>query len=183
MKKGILVGIVVLVLLVAGFLMTGVYLVNLSNREVTLRTTIEAKQRDNTSEFDNMWKKISQVAQVTDKQRQALIDIFKSYAEARHTGGDKQLFTWVRESVPNVDTSIFENLQNILTASRDGFTQRQKELLDLNREHQLLLHQFPSGMILSVLGRKEIPITIITSTRTEQTFLSGKDDDVEVFKK
>ena len=63
---------VVAVLFLTVFILFG-YGISLSNQEVRLRTTIEAKQRDNTSEFDNMWKKISQVAQVTDGQKRALL--------------------------------------------------------------------------------------------------------------
>jgi len=39
-------------------IITGMF-ISYSNQEAILRTTIEAKQKDNTSEFDNMFKKIS----------------------------------------------------------------------------------------------------------------------------
>ena len=155
----------------------------LSNREVTLRTTIEAKQKDNNSEFDNMFKKISQVAQVSEKQLAALKDIFVSYAEGRSPKSDKQLMTWVTESVPHVDTSTMNNLQNIITGSRDSWTMRQKELVDLSREHTTLLRLFPGSMLFGILGRKPIDITIVTSSRTKEAFATGKDDDTDVFKK
>ena len=72
MNKGIsvllgIVGIIALVVLVLGGSVMGNY-----NREVALRTAIEQKQVDNKSEFDNMWKKISQVAQVTDAQKEEI---------------------------------------------------------------------------------------------------------------
>lgn len=158
--------------------------ISYSNQEVILRTTIEAKQKDNTSEFDNMYKKISQVAQVSEKQLAVLKDIFVSYADAR-TGGkdDQMLMKWVKESVPNVDTTTMNNLQNIIVGSRDAWTMRQKELVDLSREHTKLLRVFPSNFILSILGRKQIDITIVTSSRTDKAFTTGKDEDTEVFKK
>jgi hypothetical protein len=155
--------------------------ISCSNQEATLRVTIVAKQKDNTSEFDNMFKKISQVAQVSAKQMESLKEIFASHAQARSTGGDNQVMTWVKESIPNVDTTTFNNLQNIITSSRDRWTMRQKELIDLSREHEKLLAVFPSNMILSMLGRKSIPITIVTSGRTEKAFETGKDDDTKVF--
>jgi hypothetical protein len=158
--------------------------ISVSNQEVTLRTTIEKKQLDNTSEFDNLYKKISQVAQVSEKQMAVLKDIFVSHATARTgNGNDGTMMRWVQESVPNIDTSTLNNLQNILTSSRDAWTMRHKELIDLSREHTKLLRMFPSNLILSFLGRKEINITIVTSTRTEKAFETGKDDDLELFKK
>jgi hypothetical protein len=153
-----------------------------SNSEVDLRTAIEQKQRDNSSEYDNMWKKISQVAQVTQAQKNALKEIFEGHAAARTQGSDDNLvMKWIKESVPNVDLSTFNNLQNVITGSRDSFTFRQKELLDLKREHDRLLRRFPSGMILSMFGRKPIDVVIVTSSRSEDAFKTGKDDDVSVF--
>jgi hypothetical protein len=159
------------------------YVIGLNNQAVILATTMEQKQRDNKSEYDNMWKKISQVAQVTDAQKNALKDIFTSYAEARNNGSDNQIMTWINESVPTVDTTTFNNLQNIIVGSRDAFTFRQKELLDLKRAHDTLLRTFPSNLILKFLGHKEIDVTIVTSSKTEKSFETGKDDDVDVFKK
>jgi len=162
------------------FMIAGMF-ISTSNAEATLRVAIEAKQKDNTSEFDNMFKKISQVAQVSSKQMESLKEIFNGYAQARSTGGDNQLMTWVKEAIPNVDTATFNNLQNIITASRDSWTMRQKELIDLNREHEKMLNIFPDSAILAILGRKSIEIKIVTSGRTDKAFETGKDDDTKVF--
>ena len=73
---------------------------------------------------------------------------------------------------------------NVITSSRDAFTMRQKEILDLKREHDNLLDTQPSGLLLaSILGRQKIDVTIVISTRTDNAFKSGKDDDVDVFQK
>jgi len=167
-----LTGLVVLVCVVSAF-----------NGEARLRNAITAKQKDNASEYDNMWKKISQVAQVTDAQKRALLEIFVQHAKARAGEGrdDGAIFKWIKESVPNVDTSTFNNLQNIITSSRDRFTMRQKELLDFKREHDNLIDIFPSGTILAMFGRQKIEVTIVTSTRTDNAFSTGKDDDAKVF--
>jgi len=162
-----------------------VMVVGTFNNEVSLRTTIEQKQVDNRNEFDNLWKKISQTAQVTEAQKNALKDILEGYAKARSGGEENKgmIMKWLQESVPNIDTSTFNNLQNIIVGSRDAFTMRQKELLDLKREHDKLLRSFPSNIILSMFGRRPIDVTIVTSTKTEETFKAGKDDDTDVFKK
>ena len=175
--KGVIITLCAIGLIV---LVIGGMFVSISNNEVDLRTAIEQKQKDNSSEFDNMWKKINQVAQVTDAQRKALLEIFTGYAQARTTDGGG-LMKWITESVPHVDTSTFNQLMNTITGSRDAWTFRQKELLDLKREHDRLLRRFPSNMILSFLGRKPIEVIIITSGKTEQAFVSGKDDDTKVF--
>ncbi len=184
MSKGLIISLAVLGVFFLFIITIIGMVISTSNTEATLRTAIETKQKDNQSEFDNLFKKISQVAQVSEKQMSALKDIFVSHAEARTGDNDGgSLMKWVQESVPNVDTSTFKNLQNIITSSRDAWTMRQKELLDLSREHTKLLRIFPSNIILSMLGRKEINIVIITSSRTQAAFETGKDDDTDVFKK
>jgi beta-lactam-binding protein with PASTA domain len=153
---------------------------NYSNSEVRLRNAIVAKQKDNQNEMDAMWKNISQTAQVADKDRQSLMQIFNGYAQARSGEGDNQaIFKWIKESVPNVDTKTFQNLQNIIVSQRDGFKFRQKELLDLNREHDNIIDTYPSHLFVG--GRGKIDVVIVTSTRTDNAFKTGKDDDTKLF--
>jgi hypothetical protein len=71
----------------------------------------------------------------------------------------------------------------IIVSQRDGFKFRQKEILDYKREHDNLLTTFPNIMFASILGRNKIDVVIVTSTRTEDAFRSGKDDDVNLFNK
>lgn len=184
MKKGWIVLFGVLGVGGALFLILLIMCVSTANKETDLSTAIHAKQTDNKNAMDKMWKTISQVAQVTEGQKNALMEIFTGYAQARaggKAGGGGSLATWIHEAIPNVDTSTFNNLQNIITSERDGFYERQKELLDMSREHNRLLQRIPSGWILAAMGRKEIDVVIVTSSRTETAFQTGKDDDVSVF--
>lgn len=176
-KYAILAGIAVLLLLVVGY-----FLMSLSykRKENNLRQLVLAKKKDNENQFDNVWKKISQVAEVTDGQKEALKEIIIGYAKARGEGGGS-LSKSIREAVPNVDTSTFNNLQNIIVSSRDGFTRNQTELVDLKRAHDLLLTDPISGFFLS--DKQPIEITIVTSSRTGKAFETGKDDDTSVFKR
>ena len=156
------------------------------NQEQRLRNLIEGKQKDNESEFDNMWKKISQVAQVDEVARGTLKDVFVSHAEARTSGGSKDgsLMKWVTESVPNVDLSTTKQMMNIITGSRDSWTQRQKELNDFGRKHDDLITKFPSRLFISMFGNPApIEIPTITSTRSAEAMKTGKDDDVDLFRK
>lgn len=156
------------------------HMVSVNNSEVYLRNLIHAKQQDNVSEYDNMWKKISQAAKVTRAQKTALLEIFRAHAEARGGSSGNAVISWLKESVPSVDTTTFNNLQNIIAAGRDNFTLRQKELLDLKQKHDTLLDSFPSGVYLSMLGREKIDVTIITSSRAQKAFETGRDDDVNI---
>ena len=184
MSKALMVLIAVSVCGVIVVGICGLYFVSVKNTEVGLRNAITAKMKDNESEFDNMFKKIAQTAQVTDAQKNALKEIFIEHAQARSAGSKGgSLATWVQESVPNVDTTTFNNLQNIISGSRDRWTMRQKELIDLSREHQNLLMRFPSSIVCSAFGAQPITITVITSTHAKEAMQTGTDDNIDVFQK
>lgn len=158
-------------------LIVGLMFVSYSNQERRLRNQITAKQRDNQSELDNVQKKISQSVEVTDIQMAALKDIIIGNAQARK-GGSGSLATFVTEAVPNLDTTTFNNLQNIIVGSRDAFTMRQKELLDLKREHDNLMDTFPSSVFVG--GRGKIDVVVVTSTRAAESFATGEDNDIKL---
>jgi len=157
--------------------------ISFHNKEVTLRNTITAKQTDNKNQMDAMWKTIQQSGQVAEKDRESLSAIFKDYAAARTGADSKAVFNWIKEAVPNVqvNSDVFKNLMNVIVSQRDGFKFRQTELLDLGREHDNLIMKFPGNIFSAILGRKHIDLVIVTSTRTENAFKTGKDDDVNVF--
>lgn len=168
-----LVAILILILVAGG--MFGAQVVAVANQEVEVRNAVLAKERDNRSEYDALWKTIEQSAQVTEDQKRALIEIFVAHAEARG-GSDQAIAGWLSESVPQVETATYRNLQNIIAGSRDRFAMRQRELLDLKRQHDVLMESFPTGLILSQLGRPRLDVTVITSERTDDVFKTGKDD-------
>lgn len=177
--------IAILAILGCGFFIIGgiaLWGVSISNSEVHLRNLITAKQRDNQSELDNMQKKITQSSQIAPAQMQALKDVIVGYASARTGEGAKGGFiNAVHEAIPNVDQKTYLNLQNIITGSRDAFTQRQREILDLKRAHDDVRTTFPGNLICG--ARPEIQVQIVTSTRATESFVSGKDDDTTVFPK
>lgn len=154
--------------------------ISFSNKEISLRNQIEAKKRDNKNVYDSTWKQISQSAQVTDAQKKALLEIVTGHAKAREGSGGGSLATMVTESVPNVDTTVFNQLMNIVSSARTRFERVQTEILDLNRAHTNCLTMFPSSIVCG--GRPAITVDIITSDRTENAYETGKDNDVGVFK-
>lgn len=174
------------ILSVIGFLLfagVGTLMVGVSyyNNASSLKEQYDAKLSGNRSEFDAMTKKISKVAQVSKFQLEKLEQIYVKYADARTGEASGELMKWTQEAIPNVDNSTLNNVQNIIVAGHDGFNSKQRELLDVSREYNTLLVKFPSNIVLKTLGFSKIVPTIVTSTRTEDTFKSGKDDDTSVF--
>lgn len=155
-----------------------IWILGMYNTQSGLKNQYESKIAANRAIFDNTYKKIDQSAQVTQAQKNALKEIFTSYAEGRSGNGGGSLATSVKEAIPTVDVSIYRELMNVITGARDEFTANQIHLVSISEQYNLNLSRQPSGFILKFFGFDKIDPKIITSTRTENVFFSGKDDDM-----
>jgi len=186
MKKGLIITGAILAVGALFLIIVAISTMGVLNTEADRRVLIENKQKDNENEFDNMWKKIAQTAQVPEAQKNALKEIIIGNAQARaqgQGGNGGALATWIHEAVPNVDgiSQTYQTLMNIIVSSQDGFTFRQKELLALNTAHNQPFRHVIAGTVLKMFGRTETTVVIVTSTKTENAFKSGKNDDIQVF--
>lgn len=179
MNKGL---IVALAAIGAFILVCGGWGVSTSNDEVRLRNQIGGKQEANKVTYDAAWKIVQQKAEVAETAKDGFADVFVQMTQARYQNeSDQLLMRWVQESNPSFDMSLFRDLSSAIEAQRMGFARDQKELIDLKREHDNLRLTFPSSLIAG--GRPEADITIVTSGKTEETFSTGREDDVSVFGK
>lgn len=154
------------------------------NKEIALRTQYEAKTDANKADFDNVWKTISQVAQVPAKYREDFEGVYASYMQARAGGntGEGTMLSFLKEAVPQYDgKELYTKVQTVVEAKREGWTTRQKELRDVKREHDMLLRSFPGAFYNLFLGREELVVVLVTSTRTDEAFGTGKDEQVDLF--
>ena len=53
-------------------------------------------------------------------------------------------------------------------------------LLDLSQQHNRMIQTFPNNVYCMILHIKPIEIQIVTSTKTQETFTSGKEDDIKL---
>ena len=178
MKKTII-GIIAVVVLavVIGFLMNMSY----NNKEVELRELAEAQRGNIESVYDNMWKILSQKAQVSSEYKDAFSEIYPALIEGRYSQGDGSLMKWIQESNPNFDTSLYQDLMKSIEIERKSFANEQKRMLDIIREHKVLCQRVPSKWFVD--NKAEIEYTVISSTKSKATMESGIDDDVDLFKK
>ena len=152
--------------------------VKYDTQEVQLRNLIKAKQENNKVIYDNTWKTIQQVAGVSESYKDGFQEIYAKIMDARYSKGDGSLMKWVTEANPSFDIRLYEKLANTIEAKRQEFTENQTQLLDLKRTHDNVLDTWPGRWILS--GRQKIDVQLVTSTRTENSFATGKDDDVSL---
>lgn len=175
-----------LLILVGGFFL-GAY-ITITNTEMIMRKQVEAQQEVTKANFDKMFKVIAQTAQVPehlmDKSKEAFKEIYVPLMEGRYDnarGG--ALMSWVTESNPQFDISaiapLYEKLQIVIESNRESFFIEQKKLIDMNREHSTYISLFWQKMFLG--GKEPIDIQLVTSTHTDKSFETGKEDDINIF--
>lgn len=152
------------------------------NKEIELRNEAKAQQESNKVIYDKVWKTIAQVAQVADKYESAFQKIYLKVMDARYSKeSDQLLFKFVQEQNPNLSTELYSQINDAVSANRAEFANVQKRLIDIKREHDNVRMIFPGSWWLS--DKPEIILQIVTSTKTEQVFSTGKEDDINVFLK
>jgi len=166
------------IVVVCGLIVAGIG-IGASNREVALRNKGEALQQESKVVYDNTWKVISQVAQVAEKHKQAFSDIYEKVMDKRYQD-QNLLLKFITEANPNFDKGLYPQVIDAIQGERAKFTRTQAQLIDIQREHKTLLQTWPASMFVG--NRKPLDIQLVTSDKTEKTFASGRENDVEVFK-
>lgn len=161
-------------------LIIGGWFVSIMNSEAGQRNLITNKITANKVDFDNMWKKNTESFQITEAQKDAIYKIVVGNSTARAQQGKGSMAAMVTEAIPNLDktSDMYTHLMNVVNASRNEWTQRQKELIDIKRVHDNMVDLFPSSLVCGILGRQKIEIQIVTSERTGEAFLTGQDNQV-----
>lgn len=184
--KTIIVSLLAVVLVLGGIIF-GSY-ITITNTEMAMRMRVEAQQDVTQANFDKMFKVIAQTAQVPehlmDKSREAFKEIYIPIMEGRYSnsrGGS--LMSWVTESNPQFDINsfapLYERLQIVIESNREAFFMEQKKLIDMRREHSTYINLFWQSKFLGDV--QPIEIQIVTSTNTDRSFETGKEDDINIF--
>jgi len=170
-----------LFLLCAVVIMTVSFMyVSANNKEISLRNQFVAQQELNKATFDNVWKIIQQQTQVTTKERESFKETFVEIMNAQQgIAGDGSLASFFTQSKVDVTPDLFSKLMTTIESQRMSFLESQKKLLQIKKDHDDLLQQIPSSLFLG--GRDELKAIIVTSSKTNETFESGNEDNVNLF--
>lgn len=155
--------------------------ISYNNRSKTLKAMIAGKQKNQANVFDAMWKIISQKAQLTEDYKDSFSKVLTDMITARYDKGDGTMMKWIQEANPTLDPALYLDLSATIESQRIGFVNEQKELIDMTVQFNTLISRFPGLWFLS--GEEPIDPKLILSTRTEEAQRTGKDDEVELFKK
>lgn len=175
-KTGWLIGGVAVLLAVVIFIMYA----TTSNTEVRLKNGAGAQEQVCKNNFDNMFKTIAQIAQVSEQYKESFKEIYLPLIEGRYKD-QNLLMKWITESNPNFDTKLYEKLIDAIESKRNSFELEQKKLVSIVQEHNNLLETMPSSFFVG--GRPHLLVTYITSSKTKEVYRTGEDNDIDLFPK
>lgn len=177
MKK--IIGICIAIILAIGvFTVVGMYF-SYNNTDAKLRAQAEAQLGKVEGVHDKMWKVLQQKAQVSNEYKDAFSEIYPALIEGRYSQGDGSLMKWITEANPTFDTSLYKDLMLSIELLRTEFEKAQSRMLDIVREHNVLLTTVPSKWFVS--NTERIEYTVISSTRSKTVMATGLDDDISLF--
>lgn len=173
------------------------------NDAVSLEESTKAQFSDNKNRYDNFWKKVKEVAQVPDQYKEAFKEVLVAETSAKYGAeGSKAVFQWFQDRQINFDASQYRKVQDVIESGREDFKRSQTELLDKQRKYSVHLKGFwgrfaagffdmPSQLSGELAPKKDLDgdgkltaldYPIVTSTRTNEAFKSGEDNEpVNVF--
>jgi len=172
-----------LVILIVGILGIGLTLTYYSydNQYITLNNLYEAQVSDDKIVYDEVWKVVKQQAQVSEQYAESFKSIYLGMMDARYSKDSNATFKWIKEQNPEFSQDMYMKLMNTIESQRSKFTSVQRKLITYHQEISNLVKLWPSRIFV---GGRPIPeLKIVTSTKTENTFNTGKEDDMDVFEK
>lgn len=174
-------------LVVFGIIFAGFGCTALSYRSdcVRMEAKVVAQYDQNRNNYDNMWKKFREMAQVPDKYAGDMKKMWADTMRARYgEGGSKALFQFIQEHNPQLDPSMYVKLESAIEAGRNSFAADQQQLIDVRRQYEVVLKDNRALFVGWIFSYPTIDLKkydIVTSDKTDDAFRTKKSDEVDIF--
>lgn len=153
---------------------------------VAAEAGIKAQYKQNQNNYDNMWKKFKEMAQVPEMYVEDLQKVYDSAIGKRYgENGSQAAFQFIREHNPNFSDALYTKLQSAIEAGRNGFEADQKQLIDKKRQYEVLLGGTKALFVGFWFGFPRIDLDqfdIVTSDETQDVFKRKTSDEIDLRK-
>jgi uncharacterized protein (UPF0333 family) len=184
-QKGVIsTGLVIALVAVAFFGLVGLTVfgsyVSAYNYGNKMENQLVAVQQDNKNILAQYGQKVMEVAQVPTMYKDDLVKVTTAAIQGRYgADGSKATFQWLKEQNPNLDASLYKQIQQVIEAGRDNFENGQRGQIDLLRQYNTQLGSFWGGMWLKFAGYPKVNLAdfaIVSTGRADDAFKNHKED-------
>lgn len=206
MKRNVIFALIGAVVVVLGLIL---FFTNMSidNKEISLREQFKGQVKVCMTAHDEMWKILSQKAEVSNEYKKAFEKIYPELIAGRYANDKGTFMKWIQEQNPNFDVSLYKDVMDAISDERTKFKRAQDICTDVSREYATFIKKAPANWFINdeILEAKEytqyskdeikdknleidtkevydiLTYKPVTSTQTEDVFEKGKDDNVKLF--
>lgn len=153
MKTSAVIGILAGVFAIIIVAVLGISYVSAYNYGNKMERQLEATWENNQNVLSNYTQKVQEASQVPGMQRDDLKEVITAALEGRYgDDGSQAVFQFIQEQNPQIDSSVYTQIQRIIEAGRTEFQKEQTRLIDVKRSYKTALGSFWKGTWLGVAG-------------------------------
>lgn len=183
MKIGMILGVIALILVGLGG-MTFISYVSAYNTGNRLEQNIVATHENNKNILAQYGNKVAEAAQIPGMQRDDLAAVVTAALEGRYgDDGSRAVVQWIQEQNPQIDSTVYVQLQRMIEAGRNEFSVAQTKLVDQKRVYETALGSFWTGMWLNIAGYPRIDLDeyqIVSTARANEAFETGVEAPMDL---
>ncbi|WPJ72093.1 hypothetical protein DEEACLCL_00076 [Salmonella phage CRW-SP2] len=169
--------------IIAGAVLVAVVLllgstVSYFNDFARLEQTVKKFNKDSENHLSAYTLKVQETAQIPDMYKAGLKEVIRDTFQGRYgQDGSKAVMQWIQEQNIQFDSSLYKEIQVVISSGRDEFRISQTKKLDACAIYETKLSQFPGSMIASIFGYPRIDLDktcqVVSDNRTQAAFDSG----------
>jgi hypothetical protein len=188
MGKGLIITLVVIGILVVGvgtLVMAGISHYN--DFKVT-ENLIEATDKDLQNVHASVFNNIKSQGLSVEKYGDMVIQAINAAMSGRYgKSGSQAAFQWIQEQNPQIDSSTFKKLQDVIEAGYANFETKQRTKIDVIRTYKNKIGVFPGNIFAMVFGYPKIDLAkydqVISTEETKNTWETGNMKTIDPFGK
>lgn len=154
---------------------------NTANR---MERSIVATDENNRNILAQYGNRIAEAAQIPAMQRDDMKDVITAALEGRYgKDGARAVFQAIQEQNPNIDSTVYVQLQRMIEAGRIEFAAAQTKMVDQKRIYETSLGSFWQGTWMSVAGYPRIDLDeyqIVSTARADEAFQTGIEEPMQL---
>lgn len=172
-----LVAVIVLIVVIA--LAFGFSYVGAINYGASVEAQLKATKENNENILAQYGQKLTESVQVPEMARDDLVKTLQAAIQGRYgADGAKAAVLMVKEQNLGTDPQLYRKIQQLIEAGRDEFKQSQTKMVDVKRNYETSLNQFPRGTFLRMAGYPKLDLAefkIVTTDYASEAFRTGKE--------